>query len=213
MSDPWVAPVIPIRPAREPKSSMDDSASRNRHERWLSLETELQAATRHILTGAPRSLPAWSGSTLAGSTRAARTRMTKPRTGPGQANPSAGCTALQRGGRWRCRGTPHPLAAAIELLHNFTLIHDDIQDRSPNRRHRATVWRVWGDAQAINAGDALFAAAQLALLDIRGRVRRIRSLLALLDAVQPRHDRDRAGQVSDLEFEGQERYPRTTISQ
>src|ERR687889_270440 len=57
-----------------------------------------------------------------------------------------------------------PIAAAIELLHNFTLIHDDIQDRSPNRRHRPTVWRIWGDAQAINAGDALFAAAQLALL-------------------------------------------------
>jgi geranylgeranyl diphosphate synthase type I len=57
-----------------------------------------------------------------------------------------------------------PVAAAIELLHNFTLIHDDIQDRSPNRRHRPTVWRVWGDAQAINAGDALFAAAQLTLL-------------------------------------------------
>ena len=53
-----------------------------------------------------------------------------------------------------------PLAAAIELLHNFTLIHDDIQDRSPNRRHRPTVWRLWGDAQAINAGDALFATAR-----------------------------------------------------
>jgi geranylgeranyl diphosphate synthase type I len=58
-----------------------------------------------------------------------------------------------------------PLAAAIELLHNFTLIHDDVQDRSPNRRHRATVWRVWGDAQAINAGDALFAASHLTLLN------------------------------------------------
>jgi geranylgeranyl diphosphate synthase type I len=57
-----------------------------------------------------------------------------------------------------------PIAAAIELLHNFTLIHDDIQDRSPNRRHRPTVWRVWGDAQAINAGDALFAVSQLCLL-------------------------------------------------
>ncbi|MCA9834910.1 MAG: polyprenyl synthetase family protein [Thermomicrobiales bacterium] len=58
-----------------------------------------------------------------------------------------------------------PGAAAIELLHNFTLIHDDIQDRSPNRRHRPTVWRVWGDGQAINAGDALFAVSQLALLN------------------------------------------------
>jgi geranylgeranyl diphosphate synthase type I len=57
-----------------------------------------------------------------------------------------------------------PLAAAIELLHNFTLVHDDIQDKSVLRRHQATVWSLWGESQAINAGDALFAAAQLALL-------------------------------------------------
>src|SRR5436305_1566663 len=52
-----------------------------------------------------------------------------------------------------------PVAAALELLHNFTLIHDDIQDESPTRRHRPTVWSLWGIGQAINAGDALFAAA------------------------------------------------------
>jgi geranylgeranyl diphosphate synthase type I len=54
-------------------------------------------------------------------------------------------------------------AAAVELLHNFTLIHDDIQDRSTLRRHRETVWSRWGTAQAINAGDAMFAVAHLAL--------------------------------------------------
>jgi geranylgeranyl diphosphate synthase type I len=57
-----------------------------------------------------------------------------------------------------------PTAAAIELLHNFTLVHDDIQDRSRTRRHRPAVWTLWGDAQAINAGDALFALSQLAVL-------------------------------------------------
>ena len=56
-----------------------------------------------------------------------------------------------------------PLAAALELLHNFTLIHDDVQDESPTRRHRPTVWHLWGVGQAINAGDALFAAAHLPL--------------------------------------------------
>src|SRR5262245_49049467 len=56
-----------------------------------------------------------------------------------------------------------PVAAAIELLHNFTLVHDDIQDQSPTRRHRPTVWSRWGTGQAINAGDALFAAAHLPL--------------------------------------------------
>ena len=57
-----------------------------------------------------------------------------------------------------------PVAAAIELLHNFTLVHDDIQDRSETRRHRPTVWALWGEAQAINVGDALFALSQAALM-------------------------------------------------
>jgi geranylgeranyl diphosphate synthase type I len=62
------------------------------------------------------------------------------------------------------RGNPaRPAAAAIELVHNFSLLHDDIQDRSPLRRGRPTVWSIWGEAQAINAGDALFALAHLAL--------------------------------------------------
>lgn len=56
-----------------------------------------------------------------------------------------------------------PTAAAVELVHNFSLIHDDIQDNSPSRRGRPTVWRLWGRAQAINAGDALFTLAHLAL--------------------------------------------------
>lgn len=49
-----------------------------------------------------------------------------------------------------------PLAAGIELLHNFSLVHDDIEDRSATRRDRPTVWSVWGEAQAINTGDAMF---------------------------------------------------------
>jgi geranylgeranyl diphosphate synthase type I len=57
-----------------------------------------------------------------------------------------------------------PAAAAVELLHNFSLIHDDIQDQSPLRRGRETVWRRWGIAQAINAGDAMFALAQMSML-------------------------------------------------
>ena len=61
------------------------------------------------------------------------------------------------------RKTALPAAAAIELVHNFSLIHDDIQDRDAERHHRPTVWSVWGDAQAINAGDALLALARLAL--------------------------------------------------
>ncbi len=58
-----------------------------------------------------------------------------------------------------------PAAAAVELIHNFSLVHDDIQDRSELRRHRATLWSLWGAAQGINAGDALFALAQVVLLE------------------------------------------------
>jgi len=60
-----------------------------------------------------------------------------------------------------------PAAAALELLHNFSLIHDDIEDRSPTRRHRLTVWKVWGVPQAINIGDGMCALAHLALLRLR----------------------------------------------
>lgn len=56
-----------------------------------------------------------------------------------------------------------PAAAAAELLHNFSLIHDDIEDNSPTRRGRATLWTLHGIPQAINAGDALFTLSHLAL--------------------------------------------------
>jgi len=99
-------------------------------------------------------------------------------------------------------GAAGPLAAAIELLHNFTLIHDDIQDRSPNRRHRATVWRIWGDAQAINAGDAMFAASQLTLLRVRDAGVPEGTVLDLLAEFNRITIDIVAGQVLDLEYEG-----------
>ncbi len=54
-------------------------------------------------------------------------------------------------------------AAAVELLHNFSLVHDDIQDDSPLRHNRPTVWKIWGRANAINAGDLLFALSYTAM--------------------------------------------------
>lgn len=50
-------------------------------------------------------------------------------------------------------------AAAVELVHNFTLLHDDVMDRDPTRRHRPTAWNVFGDPAAILSGDALQALA------------------------------------------------------
>ena len=56
-----------------------------------------------------------------------------------------------------------PGAAALELGHNFSLVHDDIEDGDRERHHRPTLWAVWGIPLAINAGDALFALSRLAL--------------------------------------------------
>jgi geranylgeranyl diphosphate synthase type I len=60
-----------------------------------------------------------------------------------------------------------PAAAAVELIHNFSLIHDDIEDASYERHHRPTVWKLWGQSQAINGGDAMFTLAYLALLRLK----------------------------------------------
>jgi len=62
-----------------------------------------------------------------------------------------------------------PAGAAIELTHNFSLIHDDIEDQDETRRGRPTVWALWGEAQGINTGDTLFALAQLTLLRLSDR--------------------------------------------
>ena len=56
-----------------------------------------------------------------------------------------------------------PGAAAVELGHNFSLVHDDIEDGDRERRHRPTVWAVHGVAQAINTGDMLFSLSRMAL--------------------------------------------------
>jgi geranylgeranyl diphosphate synthase type I len=48
-------------------------------------------------------------------------------------------------------------------MHNFSLIHDDIQDKSPTRRGKPTIWIKWGEPQAINTGDAILALSSLSL--------------------------------------------------
>jgi geranylgeranyl diphosphate synthase type I len=59
-----------------------------------------------------------------------------------------------------------PAAAAVELVHNFSLVHDDIQDNSEKRHGRPTTWVKWGVPLAINVGDALFVLSNLALIDL-----------------------------------------------
>ncbi len=57
-----------------------------------------------------------------------------------------------------------PAAAAIELIHNFSLIHDDIEDRDETRRGKPTLWKLFGIEHAINAGDGMHVLANLAAL-------------------------------------------------
>ena len=57
-----------------------------------------------------------------------------------------------------------PAAAALELIHNFSLIHDDIQDQDLERRHQPTLWSLWGAPKALVAGDAMQSLGDLAML-------------------------------------------------
>jgi geranylgeranyl diphosphate synthase type I len=92
-----------------------------------------------------------------------------------------------------------PAAAAIELLHNFTLIHDDIEDQDPARHHRPTVWSVWGVPQAINAGDGMFAVSRLAVQRLRGfTAERVLAFTGLIDQACVRVCE---GQFLDIAFE------------
>ncbi len=89
-------------------------------------------------------------------------------------------------------------ATAIELIHNFSLIHDDIEDDDPFRHGRPTAWKEYGIAQAINAGDAMIGAAFYRLCD--QSLSREKSFLyhrylskTLLDLTK--------GQARDIEFQ------------
>ncbi len=58
-----------------------------------------------------------------------------------------------------------PGAVGVELVHNFSLLHDDLMDGDLERRHRRTVWAIWGAPAAILAGDALLALAHEVVLE------------------------------------------------
>ncbi|MFG2981228.1 polyprenyl synthetase family protein [Streptomyces sp. NPDC048258] len=88
-------------------------------------------------------------------------------------------------------------AAAVELVHNFTLLHDDVIDRDPTRRHRATAWRVFGSSEAIVAGDAMAALAVRLVAD------RTEAVTRLSDCVIELCE----GQYEDCSFE-----TRTTVA-
>lgn len=102
------------------------------------------------------------------------------------------------GGEWQ---RAVPAAAAIELLHNFSLIHDDIEDASPTRRGRKTLWTIWGTEQAINAGDAMFALAHLALNRLVDRGVAAETAVHALRRFDETSVRLTQGQHADMDFE------------
>ena len=105
------------------------------------------------------------------------------------------CAAAE--GEWQ---TALPAAASVELVHNFSLIHDDIEDNSPLRRGRPTVWYRWGIPQAINAGDTMFILAHLAM----NRLEKIIEPAASFQASQLLNEtclRLTQGQYLDLSYE------------
>lgn len=94
----------------------------------------------------------------------------------------------------------HDAAAAIELLHNYSLIHDDIEDRDELRRGRATLWTKYGLPQALNAGDALCA---LSFLTLAGAARHHppERVLRMVRVLHEAHAVMCDGQSLDLAFE------------
>ncbi len=94
-----------------------------------------------------------------------------------------------------------PAAAALELVHNFSLMHDDIQDRDRERHHRPTVWALWGEPQALSAGNAMYALARKTLLGLAERgVAPEQVLQASMRLTQSSLEMIK-GQYLDLEFE------------
>jgi geranylgeranyl diphosphate synthase type I len=92
--------------------------------------------------------------------------------------------------------TAVPAAAAVELVHNFSLLHDDVMDNDATRRHRPTAWRVFGVPAAILAGDALLTLA-FDVLAASGHPAAQDAMRALSAAVQDLVD----GQSADTTFE------------
>ena len=102
------------------------------------------------------------------------------------------------GGDWR---QAVPAAAAVEILHNFSLVHDDIEDNSPTRRGRQTLWTIWGMELAINTGDAMFALAHVALGRLMERGVEAAIVVQALRRFDETCVRLTQGQHADMSFE------------
>lgn len=109
------------------------------------------------------------------------------------------CSAA--GGAWQ---QALPAAAAVELIHNFSLIHDDIEDGSETRRGRPTMWKKWDLPQALNTGDALLILSRIAAHRLRETGTEEATLLSVFQALDRACLQLTFGQHLDLAFESRE---------
>ncbi|MBI2935244.1 MAG: polyprenyl synthetase family protein [Chloroflexi bacterium] len=94
-----------------------------------------------------------------------------------------------------------PAAAALELIHNFSLIHDDIQDGDRERRHRPTLWALWGQPQALEAGNTMRVLADLTLLTLHARLAPVSRMVKASGVLTGYYLEMIEGQYLDLSYE------------
>ena len=102
------------------------------------------------------------------------------------------------GADWR---SAIPAASSVSFLHNFSLIHDDIEDNSDTRRGRPTVWAKWGMPQALNSGDYMFSMAYACLMRLRETGHSAETTLDALQILQSTIQQLVQGQYLDMAFE------------
>jgi geranylgeranyl diphosphate synthase type I len=95
-----------------------------------------------------------------------------------------------------------PAGVCVELIHNFSLIHDDIEDGDEERRYRPTLWKLWGVPQAINLGDGLFSMARFGLWQLAERGVPATAIVRLAAVVDRTCLELCEGQYLDMTFEG-----------
>jgi geranylgeranyl diphosphate synthase type I len=97
-----------------------------------------------------------------------------------------------------------PAAICVELVHNFSLVHDDIEDRDAERHHRPTLWKLWGVPQALNTGDGIFALARASLWSLLDSGVEARVVVRLAELVDRSSLELCEGQFLDMRSEGRE---------
>ena len=97
-----------------------------------------------------------------------------------------------------------PAALAVELVHNFSLVHDDIEDGDEERHHQPTLWKLWGVPLAINTGDGIFALARLQLSHLRARGVPAETIIELSTRLDATCIELCEGQHLDMRFEGRQ---------